>query len=339
MTVSPPLPPARRGGFTLTELLTSLGIIALLAGLIVPAVLSARAAARTTQCRNNLKQFGLALHVFESVHGHFPAGAEPPAGGAGPHDWYAPHVRLLPHLDQGPLSRRIDLSEPSGYPIYTIGGGGDAPADAVVAAFVCPSDPAGGGNNYRVCTGSSAYFATGSGGTLSADPVETAGAFGVWFHVSQADVRDGMGQTAAACEKLKSGPGGSWQPDADAWYTSAAAGVGRPETSALLDLCSGYAGTPAGFHADAGRTWFHTGFPFTWYNHASVPNPGFPDCSVANGPGYIPAPGGVYAAASGHAGGVNLLLMDGAVRFVADGIDPTVWRALSTRAGGETVAF
>ena len=89
-----------------------------------------------------------------------------------------------------------------------------------------------------------------------------------------------LSQTAAASEKLKSGPGAGWDPSTDAWYTAASSGGGYPATEKLLDLCTGYAGTPTEFHGTTGRTWYYGGFPFTWYNHAAGPDPGFPDCSV-----------------------------------------------------------
>ena len=95
-----------------------------------------------------------------------------------------------PHLDRGALSRQIDVRRPSGYPFDS----NSLPevSGAVVSTFLCPSDPTGGGNNYRVCTGSGAYFSSGSEKPGFIDRKQTAGVFGVWDRISPGDVGDGF---------------------------------------------------------------------------------------------------------------------------------------------------
>jgi prepilin-type N-terminal cleavage/methylation domain-containing protein len=122
----------RRPGFTLIELVVVLGVIALIVALLLPEVTrSARPAARRTQCRNNLKQIGLALHNYHDQYGTLPPAYTVDAEGRPLHSW---RTLLLPYLDQAPLYERIDLSKPW-----------DDPANAEIAKtelwiYHCPED-------------------------------------------------------------------------------------------------------------------------------------------------------------------------------------------------------
>ena len=323
----------RRGGFTLIELLVCVGIVALLAGLILPAVMASREAARRVGCQNNLKQIGLALHNFEGGHGAFPAAQlnrKPWLA-----DWISPHVRLLPFLDQRAVYEAMDPFDRFDRP-------GLWAKDARVPTFECPSDGVAGGTNYRACTGTTPYVpAWGEVG--SGEPASTFGAFQVQDDLPPAAVRDGLSQTVAFAEKRKGNAGEAWDPAADFWYTGLAAGRafvrgGYPRADELLDLCGHYSGTPAQYYGDGGRDWEDGDYFATLYNHAAGPNPPFPDCSALPYHTHTPG-GGLYAADSYHPGGVNVLALDGAVRFVADGVDLALWRAFATRAGGEAAAF
>ena len=127
-----------RDGFTLIELLVVIAIIAILVAILLPAVQQAREAARRTQCKNNLKQIGLAMHNYMSTY----AETLPNAGGSGsgyPND-HSPLARLLPFMDQANLQELIDWNIQMQHP-----GSGSLPpemwpvAATVIPAYICPS--------------------------------------------------------------------------------------------------------------------------------------------------------------------------------------------------------
>lgn len=125
------------GGFTLVELLVVIAIIGVLVGLLLPAIQSAREAARRSQCSNNLKQIGLGLMNYESAREHFPPGQFRPAGVSDKlgYSWSVWH---LPYIEQQPLFDRLDFSvslkaSPNNLPDFT------GPANAVIPTYICPS--------------------------------------------------------------------------------------------------------------------------------------------------------------------------------------------------------
>ena len=152
---------SRRGGFTLVELLVVIAIIGILISMLLPAVQMAREAAHGSQCKNNLRQLGLALINFEGARGVFPA-TDPPNG-------FSPQVRLLPYVEQGNLQNLLDFSQPA----FTGAYNAQVPNPQFATIFatpipllLCPSDPADvvnvettynasyAGNNYMISTGS-----------------------------------------------------------------------------------------------------------------------------------------------------------------------------------------
>ncbi len=297
-----------RRGFTLLELLTAVAVVGVLFGLLLPAVQKARAAAAATACRNNLRQFGLALHNHHAAVGRFPLGR----GGPAPLVFSA-HAQALPYLEQEAVGARLDFTTPPAS--YTAGpvsydGSKNSPAAAsVVRVFVCPADPAGGrvpgsaygGTAYAVCAGSTGPLATADG------------AFGVGTGRRLDDLTDGTSGTVLASERPL-GDGFVELPGAtDPTPAACAAGTGR--------------------NSERGSKWVMGNYGNTLYNHALPPNAAESDCTNAT------QQTGRIAARSRHPGGVNVLFADGAVRLVTGAVEVDVWRALATRAGGETLIW
>src|SRR5579885_2844703 len=125
----------RASGFTLIELLVVIAIIAILIALLLPAVQQAREAARRTQCRNNLKQLGLAIHNFENSYRHLPTSNRPPSAGS---KRLAALTRILPQIDQAPLYNNYNQSLNWSDPNTTQ----RAAVNTVLPAFLCPSSSA-----------------------------------------------------------------------------------------------------------------------------------------------------------------------------------------------------
>ena len=335
----PPAPPARRAGFTLLELLTVIGVVSLLAALLIPAVQASREAARATDCRNRLKQFGLAIHNFASARGTLPPGNGPSADAVGGFFGNPAHVYLLAELDEGPLAAERERLRRLGPAVF-----GQAALykwrDTAVATFRCPTDPASsaaGGTNYRLCAGASVLPAQFLDAPRLPGWPRTLGAFAADLPegVPPSAIRDGLSQTAAVSEKLRGDGAGPFDRRVDAWDTRRGQLGGTVTQAEFLDLCRDAPADPVFYLSDTGSDWTRPGTEHTAYNHAAGPNPDHPDCDygISGGDG----PVGPFSATSDHPGGVNLLLLDGSVRFVGDAVDLVTWRALATRAGGETV--
>ena len=310
-------------GFTLIELLVVIAIIAILIGLLLPAVQKVREAAARMKCSNNLKQLGLAMHGHESALGVFPQGRN-----GYPKVVSAP-ARLLAYVEQENLQKLI---APDG--TLFLGTPNDSAAKNRVTLFVCPSDPQNGvapnsayfGTNYVACNGAGVTY--DSSGTIVAyhKIAEGNGVF-AQIPVRIADITDGTTNTAAFSESLI-GNG-----------TAIASMPTDPQTIrlAVLEVAGGNNPTPADceggvgvWNSKRGEQWINGHFGNTLYNHFYTPNQaGKWDCG--NGSHNR----GLTAARSAHTGGVNMLLCDGSVRFTRDSVDPVAWRSLSTRAGGE----
>lgn len=338
----------RRTGFTLIELLVVIAIIAVLIALLLPAVQQAREAARRTQCKNNLKQLGLALHNYESSHRVYPASAMNPGGFN--YVWSA-HAMLAPYLEQSNVYNSAD----TGQPIYISGGTGSygfkipdvnkLAAGTKVPLFLCPSDFSEavssdyevqnlGPVNYAVCLGTGGVSRNSrnpnDSGTMGSS-YETNGMFYAASRIGPGQITDGLSNTAAMSECLLgagperfSGPMPSEGPQRVYAYP-----FGPISEAACASATRWNETNRKGFLWAAGE------LRTTAYNHHYPPNPPQPDC-IGSDPNSTGA--GWHAARSNHTGGVNLLLADGSVRFASDSIDLGIWQGISTRNGGEVVA-
>lgn len=324
-----------RRGVTLAEALVSIAVIGLLAAILIPAVMSARESSRRTECKTRLASLGTAMHAFESGHQEFPPTIPRDGVNVTPYSarTLSPHVFMLPHLDQGPLAEKIDTGSRHFYRFDPREGPDAEAAMTKVPAFLCPSDPVDFGNNYRASIGPFPYPYDNH---LS--PHGDGGAFSPLYPRRAADFDDGLSNTIAMSEKLKSdADAGSWS-EQDLWFSGARELLGEaPPREELIRICGALSGPPPEYHPFTGHTWFYSGFEFTWYNHSLGPNAEVPDCTVSSYSSTHQTGGGVSTADSAHTGGVNCLFMDGAVKFVSDSVDLEVWRALATRDGGETI--
>jgi prepilin-type N-terminal cleavage/methylation domain-containing protein/prepilin-type processing-associated H-X9-DG protein len=331
----------RRTGFTLVEVLVVIAIIGALAGILIPAVQSARESVRRTSCSNNLRQLGLAAASYEAARSHFPVGAESREWAENPnfpHQFFRWSVlaHLAPYYEEEQLLNDLDLT----VPLY-IGLGPDAiaPQNKPVVArtvplFLCPTDRSKpvsetfGPTNYAACTGSGI-----GGGT----PFDTDGLFFINSRIRSAEISDGLSKTIAFSESLLGdGPRAVTSPTGIEPSTGYAFIFATPLSDAGCNRPLYY-----NFTDYRGFSWANGEYRTALYNHAREPNARTLDCLAAvmntadkakQYAGY-----GWRTARSRHAGGVNVVFADTAVRFVDDGIDPAAWRAAATRAGGEAV--
>jgi len=336
MTTSRFTPSSRptRAGFSLIELLVVIGIIGILAGLLLPAVQSAREATRRAQCANNLKQLVQACHDFEAAHGGFPPAlftVEPVPRDHQNFALFSTQVAILPYLEQRPLYDSLNIN------IHTVvmddfeDGANATAARAVVETFLCPSDPLRSDthpwapNSYRGSLGADPGRRTPQG-TESAE----AGAFvRIRAQLPLSDFHDGLSNTLAFSEKpIGSGTRGTYSAFRD-WvllWPHAASAEDWTRACATLNTIE----RP---QLNAGRTWVLAGAISTHFYAAAPPNSPVPDCGSMSSRGT-----GLFTARSYHAGGVNAALADGSVRWFSSSTDTELWRALGTRSGGEAVA-
>lgn len=329
----------RQRGFTLIELLVVIAIIAILIALLLPAVQQAREAARRTQCKNNMKQIGLALHNYLDVHSVFPPSfvsdistRDTPGG-----QWSV-QARILPYLDGANLYNNINLElaydDPSGV--------NSAIAYQRVATYICPSevndrtrvDGSGNPEHYPVSYGF-------NGGTWNVWDNATRrggnGAFHPNSRLSTRDFTDGTTNTLCFSEVKAFTP---YNRDG----SSGTATV--PAVANDVDLLISAGGDNK---ADTGHTeWVdgrvhQTGFTVTLPPNTEVILPGgvrplegdYTSCREDKS-----CTGSTYAAVtsrSWHVGVVQSLLMDGSVRNISENLDLGIWRNLGQRNDGNVI--
>jgi prepilin-type N-terminal cleavage/methylation domain-containing protein/prepilin-type processing-associated H-X9-DG protein len=319
----------QRRGFTLIELLVVIAIIGVLIALLLPAVQSAREAARRAQCTNNLKQLALASHNYHDALGSLPPGCRDFGWGT----WY--HY-IMPFVESANLYNSFNfMGSPTTVPTLTYNGPQNTTVStARVSVFQCPSDVATAalGNavfgNYG-CN----YGNTGTGffqRTITLNGVDTV------F----------MGAPFA---RIAAGPTTPVQPGAST-YGFANIPDGTSNTLMLSEVIQGQSGS--GFTQPDLRGFIQYGSTSGFCAFIGPNSKSFDEATPASGTvAYCQYPqmnnppcrsrtfgNDVYAARSRHTGGVNTAFCDGSVRFVKDSVALPIWRALSTTRGGEVIS-
>jgi len=298
-----------RRGFTLIELLVVIAIIAILIALLLPAVQQAREAARRTECRNHLKQIGLALHNYQSSHGCFPFGQ----GGTG--NRYSAISQLLPYIDQSTVYNKINFDLQITDPFNT-------PARLTeITLLRCPSDF----NNPQGQAGGAVNYYGNKGNQIAWGSPNQNGVIYVRSRITFRDIKDGSSNTCAFTERLLTdGNNGVVSPDSDVFRATT-----DPMTQdEAIELCNAVdiSNLSNQFPVFMGAPWINGQH---CYLHVDVPN--------RRSCGFFATNKATMPASSHHEGGVHSLLCDGSVRFVSENIDLQTWRALGSRADGEVV--
>jgi prepilin-type N-terminal cleavage/methylation domain-containing protein/prepilin-type processing-associated H-X9-DG protein len=350
-----------RSGFTLIELLVVIAIIAVLISLLLPAVQSAREAARRAQCVNNLKQLGLAVHNYASQNAVFPMQTLYPTAQVESWGWsYGWGLSILNNLEQSAAYNAFNFSlgifgNANG---NTFQQGNNTVMNLQIAVFTCPSDgatktpaPPYGATNYVGNYGGPGQMAPSGNGNFDGTIIPNA-----WYNhanlgpIGFQNITDGTSNTALFSERLIGLVGNPAvrlnTPDAKrAIYQVAGpvAGTGEAGAMQMIQACRSLPGTTMSQRSNGnGYTWF-AGYPWhvvvNAYLHVGPPNG--TTCTNSNDQGgwlSFSGPMGTAPPSSNHPGGVNMAMSDGSVRFVKDTVNTQTFWAIGTRKGGEVVS-
>ncbi|MEI7924037.1 MAG: DUF1559 domain-containing protein [Planctomycetota bacterium] len=339
-------------GFTLIEMLVTISVIAILTALLLPAVQSAREAARHIKCSSNFASVGIAVQNYVSNDSHFPPGNIHWYGYSatcGPCviASYSMFTRILPYLEQKPLydsmNFNVSVREPRDPEMDRNDQGELANLTARMVSLdvlLCPSDTMpqtrwSAGTNIRSNSGSLPH-------TYSFENSRLAGPATV-IHVyidgpnnarhtsSLSSVTDGLSNTVLASEKLRGDDSGTIFDSRRHYLKLNQPFDYRISSTDFMKECLDPNAEFELFNPKSGLTWLFGSPTTTMYNHVSGINTRHGDCIADGSTVYV----NMTSARSQHPGGVNVGMADGSVRFVRNGVELQVWRALGSKAGGE----
>jgi prepilin-type N-terminal cleavage/methylation domain-containing protein/prepilin-type processing-associated H-X9-DG protein len=341
-----------RRAFTLIELLVVIAIIAILIGLLLPAVQKVREAAARMKCSNNLKQISLANMSYESANGTFLPGVSRTGC-----CWGTWQVAILPYIEQDNMFKGYSnfggLDNGGGVPAtsnlrYAAGANLTNVSSQQVSTFTCPSDtpvPIGSitKHNYVLNAGNTSFYQVQiplgcTGGSVTSTTCTSFGGAPFGWYEDPATLAAGGDSSPVNYSSGDATQGKSGRPRKITEITD-----GTSNTLMASEVRQGINSPSSDYR---GFSWWGGGAGFTAY---SLPNSNDPD--VMTGAGCNNGTGGnppctttststrprMQVARSRHSGGVNVSLCDGSVRFVRDTIDLATWRAASTAQGGETL--
>lgn len=312
----------RRPAFTLIELLVVIAIIAVLIGLLLPAVQKVREASARAKCSNNLKQLALAAHNFHDANGVLPEG-DPKFGAHG--TW---QILVLPYLEQSAMFQAyVNYGQASGQrsPVFSESPNVEKVTSQRLAILTCPSDNNSQApfpinvngvvyrvtaHNYAANYGNTTYKRATPYGGVAFNGAPFNSSFSGKISVKLSDIADGTSSTLLFAEVLN--------------------GINGPNDS-ITDF--------------RGMTWWGPGGSFTTYYQPNTTSPDLmPSTTLCNNLPNLGLPCSVneidtiFSTRSRHSGGVNTALADGSVKFISNGIDLSTWRSLGTTKGGEVLA-
>jgi prepilin-type N-terminal cleavage/methylation domain-containing protein/prepilin-type processing-associated H-X9-DG protein len=321
-----------RSGFTLVELLVVIAIIGILVALLLPAIQAARESARRSQCTNNLRQFGLALHNYEAAKKRFPAGLV--SNDAGNEIYATAHVALFPYYEESGLDSLWDQKKQFS----------QQPPEAlatVVPGFVCPSNDKEnpfvlsvlgnfgmptiyGATDYVLSKGSTDTFCV----TIRDLPRDRRGCFYINLGIRMAEIADGTSKTMTAGEGANNWPlchGAGCQtplPDGEGTVAKQAWSIGAAGSIAFESVGIYYSGIWASTVEPMNKRPVTVSF---------LDIGALSDCRSSDDGGPDSAPN----FRSDHSGGAQFLFADGSIHMLLETIDMATYRALSTIAGAD----
>ncbi len=316
-------------GFTLIELLVVIAIISVLIALLLPAVQSARAAARRIQCTNNLKQLALAAMNYESAHGIFPPGqmkltTKPPSG-------FTLFVNLLPFMEQMPLYNGWNFSN-----AYDNLYSNTARSATIISGLLCPADIIPTNPVQNGTTSNEWYGITSYGGNAGSQshPFSAVTSDGIFFYTGPAAPTFSQVKISAVTDGLSNtlffGERNHFDPNYDTF-----APPGWTFFSQIMGMWGWWASSSGGYGlSDVAMSTYS---PINYEIPFSYGSPGASGLSQATFTTNYEYPR-INSFGSLHPGGANFAMCDGSVRFLKSSISQPVYHGLGTRAGGEVIS-